>query len=44
MDKASLASVPGSAFGAEGYFRMAFSETEIAIREGLIALKKALTT
>ncbi len=44
MDKANIACVPGIAFGAEGYFRMAYSETEIGIREGLIALKKAVMT
>lgn len=43
MDKANIACIPGNAFGVEGYMRMAFSETEKAIQEGLNALKTALT-
>lgn len=42
MDKYNIACVPGSAFGKEGYMRMAFSETEEVLEEGLIALHKAV--
>ena len=42
MEKANIACVPGSAFGQEGYIRMAFAETEFMIREGLLALRKVI--
>jgi aspartate/methionine/tyrosine aminotransferase len=42
MTKANIACVPGIAFGTEGYLRMAFSEKEEVLTEGLIALRKAL--
>jgi aspartate aminotransferase len=42
MANANIACVPGSAFGAEGYLRMAFSEKEDVLTEGLIALREAL--
>ena len=42
MSKANIACVPGAAFGAEGYVRMAFSETEETIVKGLNALREAL--
>ena len=42
MERANIACVPGSAFGQEGYIRMAFAETENMIREGLLALRKVL--
>ncbi len=41
MTQHNIACVPGVAFGQEGYLRMAFSEKESVIREGLQALRKA---
>jgi aspartate aminotransferase len=42
MVDANIACVPGTAFGAERYLRMAFSEKEDVLTEGLIALREAL--
>jgi aspartate aminotransferase len=42
MTAFNIACVPGIAFGGEGYLRMAFSEKEQVLREGLIALREAL--
>lgn len=42
MARANIACVPGAAFGCEGYLRMAFSEKEEVLKEGLIALREAL--
>ena len=42
LHRANVACIPGDAFGEEGYLRIAFTETEEMIQEGLIALKKAL--
>src|SRR5581483_7790997 len=42
MTKYNIACVPGIAFGKEGYLRMAFSEKEEILREGLVALKKGI--
>jgi aspartate/methionine/tyrosine aminotransferase len=44
MTKHNIACVPGSAFGQEGYLRMAFSEKEDVLREGLQALQGAIMT
>lgn len=42
MTKSNIACVPGISFGKEGYLRMAFSEKEEVLREGLLALKGAI--
>lgn len=42
MTKHNIACVPGTAFGQEGYLRMAFSEKEDILREGLLALREAI--
>ncbi len=42
MTKSNIACVPGIAFGQEGYLRMAFSETEDVLHEGLLALRGAM--
>ncbi len=42
MTQSNIACVPGIAFGQEDYLRMAFSEDEDIIYEGLQALRKAL--
>lgn len=41
MTQDNIACVPGVSFGQEGYLRMAFSEKDEVIREGLRALRKA---
>lgn len=43
LSQNNIASVPGIAFGQEGYLRFAFSETEEEIRAGLLHLKEALS-
>ena len=40
LETCSIAAVPGSAFGQEGYVRFAFSEPEEVLVEGLKRLKK----
>ncbi|MBS0604174.1 MAG: aminotransferase class I/II-fold pyridoxal phosphate-dependent enzyme [Verrucomicrobia bacterium] len=42
MTKGNIACVPGISFGQEGYLRMAFSEKEEVLREGLLALREAV--
>ena len=42
MTKNNIACIPGISFGKEGYLRMAFSEKEEVLREGLLALKGAI--
>lgn len=42
MDQCNIACVPGSAFGQEGYLRMAFSETQDVLHEGLMTLRKEM--
>jgi aspartate aminotransferase len=42
LDKAHLATVPGSAFGAEGYVRFSYAISDAQIKAGLERLKKAL--
>ncbi len=42
MTASNIACVPGVAFGQEGYLRMAFSETQEVLHEGLIALKEEM--
>lgn len=44
MTKSNIACIPGISFGKEGYLRMAFSEKEEVLREGLLALKKVIKT
>lgn len=41
MTKSNIACVPGVSFGQEEYLRMAFSEAEEVLREGLLALREA---
>jgi aspartate aminotransferase len=41
MTKNNIACVPGVSFGCEGYLRMAFSEKEEVLRQGLLALREA---
>lgn len=43
MANGNIACVPGIAFGQEGYLRMAFSEKEEVLRQGLLALKEKIT-
>ena len=42
LEKAKVAVVPGSAFGAEGFFRFSFALEEDSIREGVKRVKEAL--
>lgn len=42
MTKGNIACVPGVSFGQEGYLRMAFSEKEEVLRQGLLALREAI--
>lgn len=42
MKDNNIACVPGSAFGSEGYLRMAFSDKEPVLRQGLLALREAI--
>ena len=42
MASSNIACVPGEAFGQEGYIRMAFSEEEEKLEEGLMALHQAV--
>ena len=40
LDKAGVATVPGIAFGKEGYIRYAFGESEDELKEGLLKIKE----
>jgi aspartate aminotransferase len=42
LEKARVATVPGSAFGREGFLRLSFSAPEAALREGYARMEKAL--
>jgi len=42
LEEAKVAVVPGSAFGAEGFFRFSFALDEESIREGVRRVKEAL--
>ncbi|MBW1713108.1 MAG: pyridoxal phosphate-dependent aminotransferase [Deltaproteobacteria bacterium] len=42
LDKAQVATVPGQAFGAEGYLRFSYATSEDRIEEGLARIKNAL--
>ncbi len=42
LEKAKVAVVPGSAFGAEGFFRFSFALDEESIREGVRRVKDAV--
>lgn len=42
LDKAHVAAVPGSGFGAPGYLRFSYAVSEERIRAGLAAMKKAI--
>lgn len=42
LNKANLATVPGSAFGAPGYLRLSFAVDEARLKEALLRLKIAL--
>jgi aspartate aminotransferase len=43
LNKANLATVPGSAFGAPGYLRLSFALDETTLQQALEQLKHALT-
>jgi aspartate aminotransferase len=42
LNKANIATVPGSAFGAPGYLRLSFAVDETSLKEALLRLKIAL--
>jgi aspartate aminotransferase len=42
LDKANVAVVPGSAFGAEGYFRLSFATSMENLVEAISRIKKAV--
>ena len=42
LEKANVAVVPGSAFGAEGYFRLSFATSMDNLVEALSRIKKAI--
>ena len=42
LDKKGVAIVPGSAFGSEGYFRIAFATSMENLKEALSRIKEAL--
>lgn len=42
MAKHNIACVPGTAFAKEGYLRMAFTDQEDVLRQGLLALREAI--
>ena len=42
LEKFDVAVVPGSAFGAEGYFRISFATSMDNLREALDRIEKAL--
>ena len=42
MEKANVAIVPGSAFGAEGYVRFSYGEKPQVLKEGIASLAKWL--
>jgi aspartate aminotransferase len=44
LDRAHVAAVPGSAFGAPGYFRFSYATSEDRIRAGLASLRSAVET
>jgi len=43
LEKEGVAVVPGSAFGAEGYFRISFATSMENLREALVRIKRALS-
>jgi len=42
LEKANVAVVPGSAFGAEGYFRLSFATSMDNLVEAISRIKKAI--
>ncbi|NCV28487.1 MAG: aminotransferase class I/II-fold pyridoxal phosphate-dependent enzyme, partial [Nitrosomonadales bacterium] len=42
LEKANVAVVPGSAFGAEGYFRLSFATSMENLVEAISRIKKAI--
>jgi aspartate aminotransferase len=42
LDTKGVAIVPGSAFGAEGYFRISFATSMDNLREALLRIKEAI--
>lgn len=42
LNEAKVATVPGSAFGAEGYIRISFASSMDSLKEGAIRIKEAL--
>jgi aspartate aminotransferase len=42
LNEAKVATVPGSAFGAEGYIRISFASSMDSLKEGALRIKKAL--
>jgi aspartate aminotransferase len=41
IDRAHVATVPGTAFGAPGYVRLAYANDEARLREGVTRLAEA---
>ncbi len=44
LEKGKVATVPGSAFGAEGYLRLSFALSEDKLREGIERIKSSLSS
>lgn len=44
LEKGKVATVPGSAFGAEGYLRLSFTLSEDKLKEGIERIKLALSS
>ena len=42
LEKGKVATVPGSAFGAEGYLRLSFALSEEKLREGIERIRNTL--
>ena len=42
LNEAKVATVPGSAFGAEGYLRISFASSMYSLKEGAVRIKEAL--
>ena len=42
LDMKGVAVVPGSAFGAEGYFRLSFATSMDNLKEALLRIKEAI--
>ena len=40
LEEVKVATVPGSCFGCDGYFRFSFATDEVSIQEGISRSKK----